>query len=181
MNGGDFLRSGWVPDNVFLLLLTALMPENRLALLVSMHTGLRIGDVLQIRTEQIKRQRFTVREQKTGKIKKVFVPVELWRDMNRIAGRRYVFEGRLDWRKPRTRSAVYKDLRRVCELYRLDGKAIRAHLSPHSARKIYAVRQMRRYGIERVKELLNHESEAVTMLYAMADVLEESQEAHKAR
>ena len=42
-----------------------------------------------------------------------------------------------------------------------------------SARKLYAVSEYRRTGsIERVKELLNHEDEAVTILYAMADQLE---------
>ena len=57
-------------------------------------------------------------------------------------------------------------------MYRLDGQRVRAHLSPHSARKIYAVAEMRRGGLERVKRLLQHESEAVTLIYAMADELE---------
>ena len=85
------------------------------------------------------------------------------------AGRIYVFENRLDYRKPRTRQAVYKGLRRAAKLFRVKD----IHISPHSARKLYAVSEYRRTGsIERVKELLNHEDEAVTILYAMADQLE---------
>lgn len=165
------MRSGWINEDSFALLLTALMPGNRLALEVSLRTGLRIGDVLALESAKLA-QRMVVRESKTGKKRRVYIPGRLLRELQQLAGKRYVFEGRCDWRKHRSRAAVYKDLRRVCALYRLDGQRVRAHLSPHSARKIYAVAEMRRGGIERVKRLLQHESEAVTMIYAMADELE---------
>ena len=51
-------------------------------------------------------------------------------------------------------------------------KAFRLQLNvgPHSARKVYAVELMQKYGdIERVRRALNHNSETVTLLYAMAD------------
>ena len=48
-------------------ILSALMPENRLALIVSMTTGLRIDDVLHLRTKDVIKGRFTIREMKTGK------------------------------------------------------------------------------------------------------------------
>lgn len=131
-------------------------------------TGLRISDVLNLRSERL-RERFSVRELKTGKVKRVRLPKVLLDRLLSQAGRIYVFENRLDYRKPRTRQAVYKDLRRAAKLFRVK----ETHISPHSARKIYAVSEYRRTGsIERVKELLNHEDEAVTMLYAMADQLE---------
>lgn len=132
-------------------------------------TGLRISDVLNLRSERL-RERFSVRELKTGKVKRVRLPKALLDRLLSQAGRIYVFENRLDYRKPRTRQAVYKDLRRAAKLFRVK----ETHISPHSARKIYAVSEYRRTGsIERVKELLNHEDEAVTMLYAMADQLEQ--------
>ena len=141
----------------------------RLACEVSACTGLRISDVLNLRSERL-RERFSVRELKTGKVKRVRLPKVLLDRLLSQAGRIYVFENRLDYRKPRTRQAVYKDLRRAAKLFRVK----ETHISPHSARKIYAVSEYRRTGsIERVKELLNHEDEAVTMLYAMADQLEQ--------
>lgn len=165
------MRSGWIDENSFALLLTALMPENRLALETSLRTGLRIGDVLALESAKLA-PRMTVRESKTGKRRRVYIPASLLAKLQRIAGRKYVFEGRCDWKRHRTRAAVYKDLRRVCALYRLDGQRVRAHLSPHSARKIYAVAEMRRGGLERVRRLLQHDSEAVTLLYALADEME---------
>lgn len=173
------MRAEWVEPDVFELLLTAMMPENRLALQVSLATGLRIGDVLALRTDKMKRRQ-TVREQKTGKSRRVYWPKELYDSMMAQAGRVFVFEGRLSIYKSRTRDAVYKDLRRVARLYRVDGRAVGVHLSPHSARKLYAVQAYKRSGsLPYVKELLNHDDEAVTVLYAMADQLTAAQ--HRGR
>lgn len=55
---------------------------------------------------------------------------------------------------------------------RLDGEKIWQNVSPHTARKIYAVQEYHKCGsLRRVQGLLNHGDEAVTMLYAMADVI----------
>lgn len=154
-------------------ILAALMPVNRLAIEVSIYTGLRIGDVLRLKTCNLDKERFTVKEMKTGKSKRVRLPMWLRDELRHIAGRYYVFEARSDAKKTRTRQAVYKDLRRAAKLYRLN-----AHVSPHSARKIYAVEEYKRTGsIAKVKELLNHSDEAVTMLYAMADELQRKNKA----
>lgn len=165
------MRADYVDGDVLELLLTALMPANRLALQVSLCTGLRIGDVLALRTERLQ-QRMTIEERKTGKHRRIYLPVGIYEALLRQAGEIFVFPSRLSERRHRTRQAVYKDLRRVSELYRLDGKKIAEHLSPHSARKIYAVSLFRsRADAKKVQQLLQHSSEAVTMLYAMADTL----------
>lgn len=84
----------------------------------------------------------------------------------KIAGRYYVFEHRLDPRKCRTRQAVNKDLKRAAALFRVKG----VNVTPHTARKIYAVGEYERTcDIRHVQKLLNHSSESVTKLYALAD------------
>ena len=46
------------------------------------------------------------------------------------------------------------------------------NVGTHSARKVYAVRLMERYGdIKQVQRVLRHSSPAVTAIYAMADEL----------
>lgn len=150
------------------------MPANRLALEVSLATGLRIGDVLRLKTDTLKTkgQRFTIKEQKTGKSRRIYMPLQIYEGCMAQAGKVWIFEGRIDVRKHRTRAAVYKDIRRVAKLYRLDGKKVSEHVSPHTARKICAVEEYRRSGnMRHVQSLLNHSSEAVTALYALADVL----------
>ena len=166
------MRADYIPGDALDKILTAMMPENRLALQASMASGLRIGDVLRLRTAKLAK-RMTVREEKTQKSRRVYWPDDLYLRLLKNSGKFFVFPGRLSERKHRTRQAVYKDLTRTAKLYRLDGHRIAEHVSPHTARKIYAVEQLRRSGgnVKRVQALLNHSNEAVTMLYAMADTL----------
>ena len=146
--------------------LSALMPANALACRVSLETGLRIGDVLQLRPEQIKKQQFTIREMKTGKSRRVYLSKKLWLDLRAHSGDYWVFPGR-DPHKHRTRQAVWADVKRARVLFRMS-----ENVSPHSMRKIAAVDKFRRTGdLKKVQLFLNHENMAVTMLYAMADVL----------
>ena len=162
------MRSEWIPKGEMEHILAALMPENRLACEISLFTGLRINDVLSLKTSQVKKQRFTIREQKTGKTRTVRLPKELYDRAMNCAGQFYVFEHRLNGREHRTRQAVYKDLRRAATLF-----GVKQNVSPHSLRKVFAVEEFEKHGnLAKVKKLLNHSSEAVTMLYAMANVVE---------
>ena len=166
--GGVYIKSDYIFEENFQHILAALMPENRLALEVSLNTGLRITDVLLLRTADLSRERFTIREQKTGKPRRIRLPKELRAELQTIAGSYYIFSGRNSPKKHRTRQAVYKDLKRAQALLRIKNSQI----SPHSARKIYAVNALGKYGsLKKVQALLNHSSEAVTAIYAMADEL----------
>lgn len=158
------MRVEYLLDREVELVLAALMPANALALRVALHTGLRIGDVLQLRPWQLS-ARFWVTEQKTGKKRQVGLPEKLLTDLRESAGEHWVFPGR-DPTKHRSRQAVWKDIKRAAKAFRLPINA-----GPHSARKVYAVELMRKYGdIDRVRRALNHNSETVTLLYAMADM-----------
>lgn len=160
-----YIRADYCDENVLDVILVALMPANRLAIITSLTTGLRIGDVLALRTECLKKERFTIKEEKTGKSRRVRLNSELRKQLFAQAGRYYVFEHRNDPMRHRTRQAINKDLKRACELFRVKGVSI----SPHTARKIYAVKQYKTYNLTHVKKLLNHSSEAVTQIYALAD------------
>lgn len=145
------------------LVLAALTPQNRLVMRVALHTGLRLGDVLALKSVQLK-PHFWVTECKTGKRRQVGLPEPLLSDLKKTAGRVWVFEGRSP-EKHRTRQAVWKDVKRAAKAFRLP-----ANIGPHSARKVYAAELMERYGdLDKVRRALNHSNEAVTMIYAMAD------------
>lgn len=165
LNGGEKVQSKWISPRQIEAILEALTPQNRLVCKVSLVTGLRINDCLNLKTEQIQKGRFTLREQKTGKTRRVRLPAELQREILANCGTIYAFENRLNGRKPRTRQAVFKDLKRASVLFRV-GK----NISPHSLRKIYAVTEFGKdHNLKRVQKLLNHSDEAVTMIYALAD------------
>ena len=145
------------------LVLSVLTHYNRLAMRVALCTGLRLSDILALKTEQLK-PHFWVTEKKTKKRRQVGLPEPLLSDLKKSAGRVWVFPGRKG-DKPRTRQAVWKDVKRAAKAFRL-----KANIAPHSARKVYAAELMERYGdIEKVRRALNHGNEAVTLIYAMAD------------
>ena len=146
-------------DNV----LAVLTPKNALVMRVALHTGLRIGDVLQLKTAQLA-PRFWVTESKTGKRRQVGLPQPLLSDLQKQAGGVWVFTGR-NGRDHHTRQAVWKDVKRAAKALRLPQNA-----TPHSARKVFAVDLLQKYGdFERVRRALNHGSTAVTLIYALAD------------
>lgn len=154
--------------------LSALTVENALVLRVCLHTGLRISDVLELKPGQLK-PHFWVTEKKTGKAKQVGLPKQLLSDLRTICGEKWVFPGR-NPEKHRTRQAVWKDVKRAAKAFR-----IKQNIAPHSARKVYAVQLLRKYGdMERVKRALNHSSESITLIYALADLqLENKKKARK--
>lgn len=150
------------------LVLASLMPANRLACEVALHTGLRISDVLALKTEDVRRSsRFWVKEAKTGKAKLVGLPAPLRRRLLNQAGKMYVFPARLNENGHRSRQAVWADIDRAQRAFRIP-----QNIGTHSMRKEYAVELMRKYGsLEKVRRALNHSNLTVTKIYALADEL----------
>lgn len=161
--------AAWVSRPEMEHILAALMPANRLAVRVAMHTGLRIGDVLRLRPRDLRTSRPTVRESKTGKTRRISLPRELLEELRREAGDYWVFESRTDPRKHRTRQAVYKDIKRAAAVFQRTGAVRRAQISTHTARKIAAVEAYHKGGMAAAQRLLNHSDPAISALYALAD------------
>ena len=142
--------------------LAALTPSNRLVCRVCLQTGLRVGDVVSLKTRDLKGQ-FWIVEAKTKKRRRVNLPRDLLNQITAQAGEVWAFPGR----KPgqhRTRQAVWADVKRAAKAFR-----IRQNVAPHSFRKVYAEELLRRCGdVKRVQRALNHSDCATTMVYVMA-------------
>lgn len=157
------MRTDYLLEREVDRVLDLLTDDNRLVMRVLLHTGLRIGDVLRLRPQQLK-PNFWLTEQKTGKRRQVGLPEPLLTDLRKAAGTDWVFAG-VDPKKHRTRQAVWKDVKRAAAACRLTH-----NVAPHSARKVYAVNLLHKYGdIDRVRRALNHGGIEVTLIYAMAD------------
>lgn len=160
------MRTRYLLEKEMEHVLALLTPTNRLIMRVMLHTGMRVGDVVSLRPSDLKPSGWYT-EQKTGKRRRYGFPRPLLDALRDQSGTQWVFEGRLDSAKHRTRQAVWADLRRAQVALRLS-----PGIGTHSARKGYAVALMRRYGdIERVRRNLGHSDVAVTAVYAMADQL----------
>ena len=142
----------------------ALMPENRLVCRTCVATGLRVGDVLALRTEQLSRQ-FWIVEAKTKKRRRVNLKQELLDELKKQAGKYWVFPHRDDPKKHRTRQTVWKDVKRAAKAFRLP-----QNVAVHSLRKVYAheMLQSSKGDLKKVQRALNHSDAATTMIYVMA-------------
>lgn len=161
------MRADYVSKEDLDKILAALTYENELVLRVCISTGLRVGDVLSMRSDKLAK-RMSVQELKTGKKKRIFLSDELLDKLIRNSGKIWVFPGRLDYRKHRSRQAVWKDIKRAAKAFRMQ-----QNVSTHSARKYYAVKALSdsEGDIKAVQKALNHSDPAVTMIYAMADTI----------
>ena len=144
--------------------LAALTPANRLVCRVCVDTGLRVGDVVALRTADLAPQ-FWIREAKTGKRRRVNLRAPLLRQLRAQAGETWVFEGSRDPGRHRTRQAVWRDVKRAAKAFRLP-----QNVSPHSLRKVFAVEALRRSkgDMRRVQRVLNHADVSTTAIYAMS-------------
>lgn len=142
----------------------ALTPANRLVCRVCVDTGLRVGDVVRLRTEQLARQ-FWITEAKTGKRRRVNLTDGLLEALRSQAGKTWVFPSPKDETRHRTRQAVWWDVKRAAKAFRLP-----QNVAPHSLRKVYAVELLGRCrgNVGRVQRALNHSDAATTYIYAMA-------------
>ena len=148
--------------------LAALMPQNRLIIETILQTGLRITDVLELRTKDLKTSMW-VTEKKTGKKHRCGIKKDLFDAILAQSGPEWAFPGR----KPdchKTRQAVWHDVKRAAEAFRL-----KQNVGTHSFRKVYAVKLLEKYGdIKRVQRAMAHYTPSITAIYATADILLES-------
>lgn len=145
--------------------LAALMPQNQLIVRLMLHTGMRLSDALQLRSEGLSTSGWYT-EGKTGKRRRYGIPKPLLEAIMEQSGPEWAFPGRKRGTH-KTRQAVWRDIKRAARAFRLP-----QNVGAHSMRKVYAVRLMKKYGkLERVQRNLNHASASVTTVYAMADLL----------
>lgn len=139
--------------------------NNRIAtaLVLQANLGLRIGDILKLRLNDIirdgDRYRLNIKEEKTDKERIFTVPTEVY---NYI--KMYCLENNI---KPSakiidiTERAIQKQLKIVCDYLEIEG------ISTHSFRKYFATQIYinSNYNIALVKELLQHSNTSITQRY----------------
>lgn len=148
--------------------------ENVLVMRTSLETGMRVGDVVALTPAQLNKRTITYTAEKTGKRDRKVISQELANRLHRIAGRRWIFEGR-NPSKHRTRQAVWADVRKACK-----EAGISEHASPHSARKTYAVGIFQSRGLKAAQDELQHDRMETTMLYAFSNLLSSPAETQSA-
>ena len=160
LQGGEDIRSDYLNEREVALLLKNLKPKIALVCALMMTTGLRVGDVVDLKTASLK-QRMSIREKKTGKVRRIYIRKTLYFELTKNAGPVWVFPG---GKGHITRQTVFNHIKRAVRV-----AGLKKNATPHSFRKVYAVAKYRRYGLETARKLLNHENLATTLLYCLAD------------
>lgn len=140
--------------------------DNVLALRISLETGLRIDDVLSIRTEQIKGRTIRGTAEKTGKPYKKAISADLASRLRGLHRQGYIFPHRTKKNAHRTRQAVWANMKKAADIL-----GVKLNAAPHSARKTYAVELLNDKGIDAVQKELQHDRISTTMLYAFSNLL----------
>lgn len=161
------MKSDYLNPRTYDELYRVMQRDNVLAIRVAVETGLRIDDVLRLRWENFgKSTKFTYIAKKTGKkgVKKLSKVLKTELFSRNVHNSQYVFPGRKNGTH-RTRQAVWKDLKKAAKLMNVP-----MNVSPHSARKTYAVELRKEEGLAAVQSELQHNNMSTTMLYAFADL-----------
>ena len=133
---------------------------------VSLETGLRIGDVLKLRHDDVKGGYIYFTAEKTKKAGKAKISRITARRLVADNGSAFCFPGR-DKRKHLTRQAAWQRLKRTCAKYGIDA----AGISPHSMRKVFGVEVYKNEGAEAARQALQHNDLRTTEIYILSDWL----------
>lgn len=159
------MRSSYIEKGAFERLLSSMPIKTALAVRVCLETGIRVGDCVALRQCNIVGQTLTYKAQKTGKKDKKTLTRALVRDLREYGGTDLIFESKRSKSGHISRQTVYKGVKRAA---RLAGET--ANVTPHSARKIYAVEMRKAVGMKETQRLLQHSNAETTALYAFSDV-----------
>lgn len=137
----------------------------KLIYIVGAHNGLRVSDVIGLKVRCLRIREPTVRERKTNKSKRIYIPqkarTELIKMCKGLPDNAYVFHNSKNIYKPISRQAVYKAFK-VAESKL--GNDVR--VGTHSMRKAYAQKLLRKgKSYKVIQGKLNHSSLSDTLRY----------------
>ena len=154
-------------------------PRDFLLFVFGINSGLRIGDILSLKLADVKngqgnlRDYLTIKEQKTGKTRKVHFNNQIKEALNHYLKKtdifdldRYLFTNEKSKKnKPITRVRAYQLINGWCREV-----GIRHKVGGHTLRKTFGYHlRMQGISIERISNLLNHRNIGVTFRYIGID------------
>lgn len=163
------MKSDYMKPENYNKLFVFMTYENTLVLRVSLETGMRIGDVLKMRPEDVKGRTVRYIAEKTGKRGRAVISQDLAKRLKQVAGEWYIFPKRGNPREHRARQTVWKDVKKASAALRSVGVITTENVTPHSARKTFAVEDAERFGLRHTQNALQHRDKSTTKLYAFSD------------
>lgn len=140
---------------------------------IGAHNGLRISDVLRLQVKHIRAYRPTIKEIKTGKAKRLYIPAKLRQELIEATKTKpdtaWLFPSPTNPSKPISRQAVFKAFKRAAHK-----RGDKANVGTHTMRKNYAQKLLRKgLPLKRIQTKLNHRYLADTLRYVTDKTLDE--------
>lgn len=161
------MRSRYLDAVEIQVLRDALTPAEWLPLCVALQTGLRVGDIVKIRTRDLTENGVHYTAQKTGKRGFAQLDADTIARMRKQARYGWCFPSPKAKGKHLTRQAVWHRIKRAAKSACIGAEGV----SPHALRKSFAVLLMESRGMDAVQKALQHDRRDVTELYALSDWL----------
>lgn len=148
-----------------------LWDRNYMIIVIGMNLAFRIEDILQLRVDNFKNGSVYTRERKTNKEQSFQIHPLLFKDINdyikrnKLVEGEYLFKSRKGLNKPITRQRAWQVIKKLS-----DEVKVSYPVGCHSLRKYFARQYYEQTGdIVGLKEMLNHSSERLTLLYICLD------------
>lgn len=161
------MKSDYIEISEFRKIIVHLNHPYDLIMSVALETGARIGDIVALPYSALTDRSINYTAQKTGKSCSCKLSNKLYIKLACRSGEKWLFPSDKSKSGHITRQAVYKNVRKVAEAL-----GVKNHVSPHSARKTFAVGLLREKGLNAVQKALQHESVGTTALYCFSDVMQ---------
>lgn len=138
--------------------------RNYILFVTGIYTGLRISDILQLKVGDVKKDRISLRETKTKKLKSMPIHPELKRIFKSYLADKqdheYLIKSRKGKNKPIKREMAYKILRQVADEFGLES------IGCHTMRKTFGYHFHKiTNNSEMLREIFNHSDVSITRKY----------------
>jgi integrase len=157
------MKSRFIDESEIKKLRSVSREEAFLPLLLSLETGLRIGDVVALRVKDVKPDGVHYTAEKTKKSGVAQISQALRRRLPKRG--KWLFPSPYKKDKHITRQAVWSRIKVAGKRASVDLEG----LSPHAMRKAFAVELYRKKGFKAVQEALQHNYASTTEIYTFAD------------
>ena len=138
--------------------------QPRLIWLIGCSTGLRVSDILRLQVYQLKKQRLSIKEQKTGKRRRLYIRRKIIEEVLQYQNENNLSD--VDLLFNITRQGVWKAFKKAASL-----AGVQRNIGSHSMRKNYALAHIRKgFDLYDLKERLNHSHLSDTIGYITSNI-----------
>lgn len=138
--------------------------RNYMIFLTGINSGLRVGDIIQLKVKNVQGWHIRVKEQKTGKTRTFRMTKPLKNAMREYVKDKplhhYIFKSREGHNKPITSGQVWNIIKEAADFLGID------NIGTHSMRKTYGYHHYKQFkDVAALMETFNHASPMITLRY----------------